>query len=101
MYSQHKLNQIICVKTTLNVLWESGVQGTFINFEAGATPIKIQFIGDKGSETLVFKDTFQAFKASLENFMTAIRERRRIVPLEQTYAAMDLIEKGLVESNVI
>jgi hypothetical protein len=84
-------------RTTLSVLWASGVQGTFFNFEAGAAPIKIQFIGSHGAEELIFKDTFQAFKSSLEQFILSVVEKRRIIPLQQTYAAIDLIEKGLEE----
>jgi len=84
-------------RTTLSVLWESGVQTTFINFETGVTPIQIQFIGDKGTETLVFKNTYQTFKSSLENFLLSIKERRRVIPITQTLAAIDLVEKGIGE----
>lgn len=79
---------------TLNVLWESGMQGTFFNFGIGASPIQLQLIGDRGTETLVFKNTFAAFKSSLEKFIESVRERRRIIPLADTMMAIELIEKG-------
>jgi len=94
---QISTHQRWCVEgnTTLAILWSSGVQGTFFNFENGVTPIQLQFIGDKGSETLVFQDTFQAFKASLESFVLSVREKRRVIPLEQTFAAIEIVEKGI------
>lgn len=81
-------------KTTLSVQWESGLQGTFMNFENSPTPIQLQFIGTHGSETLIFKNTFQTFKASLENFIISVQEKKRLIPIEQTFASIDLIEKG-------
>jgi hypothetical protein len=82
-------------KTKLTVQWRSGVTGSFSSVGSEASPIQIQFSGELGTETLIFKDTFQAFKASLLHFVGSIREKKRIIPTEETYACIDIVEKGL------
>jgi hypothetical protein len=81
-------------RTVLTVLWESGLQATFLNSATSAGSIQLQFIGEKSSETLIFSDTYQAFKSSLEKFMLSIHERRRVIPLEETLASIEILALG-------
>lgn len=89
--------QIAGDKTTLNVTWESGLTASFTSFGHEPSPIQITIIGEKSHQTLTFKNTFQAFKSSLEVFVSSVQKRSREIPLAHTLAAIELIEKGVGE----
>lgn len=56
--------------------------------------INIKLHGTKGERTLVFKDSFSAFKTSLEAFVRSIGQAELPIPREETLRYVEIIEKG-------
>jgi len=78
----------------LTVHWKSGVTTVFNVLGDAATPIELKIVGTKGSQTLVFNDSFSAFKNTLEIFIEGLKSKRVMIPREHTMRVIDLIEKG-------
>ena len=74
--------------------WESGVQAIFKVTGDTPSPLKITVYGQKGFKELVFKDTFNAFKNALADFVAGIRDRS--VRSEKAYLQrlVEIIEQG-------
>jgi len=60
---------------SVNILWTSGLQTSFSTFGDASSPLNIRIIGDAGWKDLIFKDTFNAFKTALSDFICGIEKR--------------------------
>ncbi len=68
-------------------------------FETTGQPtgeIQLEIIGEKGTITRRFSDTFSAFKKSLEMFVKAAKEKREIILEEEVINIVKTIELGKV-----
>lgn len=80
---------IVTVKTADNITLVFKVLGKT------SCPLSIRIFGTKSYKELVFKDTYYAFKTSLEHFIKGIQEKSIIIPHTETMATIEIIEKGL------
>src|SRR3989338_929243 len=79
----------------LSVRWESGVLTRFFAVgESAVAPISIRVIGSAGWKDLVFKDSFSAFKAALQDFVDGVRSRTVKTLPEFNRKVVGLIEAG-------
>ena len=78
---------------TVKVVWDSGLITNFATTGNNQSPLEINLIGSNGSKTLLFKDTYAAFKNALEAFINAVRTRQS-VSREFVMKVIDVIEKG-------
>ena len=63
-------------KTSVSVQWDNGIISRFNAFEQTKTPIKIDIYGSIGSKSIIFKDTFYAFKSALNVFIEICFEKK-------------------------
>jgi len=80
--------------TVAGIRWESGVAATFSALGKAAAPIAIRVIGTQGWRDMVFRDSFSAFKAALEAFVRAVKERKAQIPREFVLNVIAAIEAG-------
>lgn len=67
---------------SVNLLWESGLLTSFSTLGNTSSPLAIRMMGDAGWKDLFFKDTFNAFKSALIDFIGGVRNREiRIDPV--------------------
>lgn len=79
---------------TLNVAWSCGFHATITTLGDIPAPLALRLVGEEGWKDLFFSDTFFAFKAALQDFVSGVREKSpRIDPVE-TMAVVQLIEAG-------
>ncbi len=78
---------------TVKIIWESGLITNFATTGNNQSPLEIILEGSNGSKTLLFKDTYAAFKNALEAFIDAVRTRQS-VPRQFVLKVIDVIEKG-------
>ena len=76
------------------VKWANGLSGMFKTLGSIKCPLEISLYGDRGYKRLVFKDSFNAFKSSLEVFIHSIRNRSQPIPREETLEIVRIIEEG-------
>jgi predicted dehydrogenase len=57
--------------------------------------VQLRVIGEKGEVTLVFRDSFSAFRAALAEFVAGAVEGRARVPEEFNRRAVQIVEMGL------
>lgn len=57
--------------------------------------LSITFKGDRAEKTYVFNDSFFAFKAALNLFVETIRQKKILIPRQDTLTAIKIIEMGL------
>lgn len=79
---------------TTHINWENGIRTTFNVLGNLVTPIKINIYGTKSSVELVFKDTYSAFKKSLQAFVDGINRKSVAIPRGETLRAIHVIEAG-------
>ena len=80
--------------TVADMRWESGLGATFSSLGKIAAPIALRVVGTKGYRDMVFADSFHAFKAALEVFVRAVRERREQIAPEFVLDVVAAIEAG-------
>lgn len=78
----------------LKAVWDSGVITEFTTTGSIPSPLEITVTGSEGTKKIEFKDSFTAFKRSLQFFLDLINERVPNLPRELTLDVVDLIEKG-------
>jgi len=78
---------------TVTTKWASGLVTIFTTTGSKQSPIEISLEGTIGSMTLLFKDTYSAFKKALEAFIDTVRSRQSI-PRRFVLKVVDIIEKG-------
>ncbi len=76
--------------------WASGLCAVFKVLGSTKCSLSIRLFGSKAHQEFIFKDTYHAFKTSLEMFIRSIREKRRIIPKAETLAVINIIEKGFL-----
>ena len=79
---------------TLSALWESGVSTRFSTLGNTLSPAQIAIEGKKGSINLVFKDSFAAFRAALQDYVDGIVCTDCRSPFEFNARVVDLIARG-------
>ncbi len=82
-------------ETRLRVAWESGVEAEFLTLGDVEAPIGLMAIGERDERTLVFADSFTAFKAALERFVAVARGKAEPVPEAEVLRVVELIELGM------
>lgn len=92
-YRRKKYNNSIYLETEWN-------DGPITSFQALGPEIKkraiaITYKGDKKEITKEFHDSFSAFKTSLSEFVKSVRDRKRLIPMDETLKVIGLIEEGL------
>jgi len=89
-------NTRISDKTTVSVLWDNGVISRFNTFEKTYTPMKIEVYGTKGSKSIIFKDTFYAFRSALNEFIDICFEKKENkYSFDYLKKIVSIIEKGM------
>ena len=91
--SVEKINSIIGVKIRI-VKWEN-LQATFATTGKIKSPISIDVINVNTSKTLLFKDTFYAFRESLRYFVKVTKNKELNIPKSETLEIIEIIEKGM------
>lgn len=81
--------------TRLRVVWEGGAQGEFTTLGAIEAPIQLRVVGEDGERTLVFEDSFRAFRAALERFAGVARGESTAIPESEVLRVVELIELGM------
>ncbi len=79
----------------LQVEWESGVRAKFETLGDVKAPIQLRVAGESGERTLVFEDSFTAFKAALERFVAVARGEAEPIPEREVLRVVELIELGM------
>jgi predicted dehydrogenase len=78
-----------------NVCWEDGTTAVFKTFGNYTTPLSITVFCENGYKEYLFKDTFNAFKSSLQYFIDLIQGKRKNISREQTLQVIEIIERGM------
>lgn len=84
---------------------ENGGRHVVVDLEDGLTldftatgslpsPIKLTYVGDRGVVELVFRDSFAAFRTSLEHFVDSLVRTAVGVPREETLSIVEILERG-------
>ena len=79
---------------SVEIVWDDFPLFEFINTGDNNTPISIELIGDIKSEKIIFKDTFFAFKAALEEFIYGIRNSSEQSSHNELCSIVQIIENG-------
>lgn len=81
----------------LTVCWENGPETVFEALGPAVTKgaISLTYIGENGSITKQFENSFAAFKTALTKFVETVRSRKVIIPHDETIKTIRLIEAGL------
>ena len=77
----------------VHVAWPS-LSGSFTCSGAQPSGISVDVIGATGSLRRVFTNTFDAFKAALEQFVIGIRTHTEITTRQQLAAMVSILERG-------
>lgn len=80
--------------TTLVINYESNVQLTITTLGSTNCPISIRVFGEKKSKELVFKDTYEAFKGALNDFVQSIIHKDVRVSADFMMETVAIIEAG-------
>lgn len=59
------------------------------------SPINIKLFGANQAKTLIFNDTFQAFKGALQSFLEGVRQHRQMISHGELRGCVRLIEQGM------
>ena len=81
--------------TELLVHWESGIVSTIQATGLSSTPIEIQILGSKGRKKMIFTDTFNSFKKSLETFIEGVETKSVYSTRYFNEKAIDFLERGI------
>ena len=80
---------------SLSVRWGNDVRATFSTLGNMISPVQIKLEGSNGSRTLVFKNSFSAFKTALQDYIDGICDGKCRSPFEFNAKVVDLIERGM------
>lgn len=80
---------------SLSVEWESGLKTKFTTLGDVQSPVKIEIIGTKGTQSLIFKDSFMAFKLALQDFIDGIVHDECKSPFKFNEKVVEVIELGM------
>jgi predicted dehydrogenase len=79
---------------TAAVSWESGLETLFTTTGSIPTAPRIDLTFDTGTKSLLFADTFGAFRNALQHFVDVVRKERVSVPREFVLKVIRIIEEG-------
>jgi predicted dehydrogenase len=79
----------------LQVAWELGVEAEFATLGTVEAPIALRVVGERGERTLVFEDSFAAFKTALERFAAVARGEAEPIAEAEVLRVVELIELGM------
>lgn len=80
---------------TLNIWWESGTTTNITTLGEVQDEVKIKIKGANSSKTLIFRDTFTAFKLALQDYVDGIVYGECRSSIEFNARVVNLIEQGL------
>ena len=80
----------------VDVVWESGVHASFSTLGQSSAPLSLTIIGTKSHKILTFKDSFSAFKASLEAFVMGVNERKTMISEDFILSTIEVLEVGCI-----
>ncbi len=81
-------------KKTVIFKFPKNISTTISTLGNTKSPITIRIFGEKGFKELKFKDTFLAFKNSLQKFINIVEKKDTNIPQEFTLKVIAAIEKG-------
>ena len=81
--------------TQLELEWLSGIHTSFSTLGEIKSDLYLEIIGDRGSQKLVWKNTFQSFKAALQDFVDGIKYKECKSKKEYNYRVVNILERGL------
>ncbi|MDO5978853.1 Gfo/Idh/MocA family oxidoreductase [Flavivirga spongiicola] len=93
LLSVNKVDMDLGLKVRV-VEWEK-LKAVFIIAGSMKAPIKIDLMNKNYSKSLIFQDTFYAFRESLRFFIGIIEKREKNIPKEETLEIIEIIDKGL------
>lgn len=73
----------------------SGVCLSFATTGGVPAPITIELRGSRSDRTLRFVDSFQSFRSALQAFVSGARDRRAVIPREETLAVVEILSWGM------
>lgn len=76
-----------------HVKWEN-LEARIGAYSAFSVPLQCTYFGSKGNVTKTFRDSFHAFKASIEDFVLGIRNEEIRIPRTETLEIVKIIELG-------
>ncbi len=79
---------------SLQLLWKSGVITSFTALGDEPSQIRITIIGELGTMTLTFENTFRAFRAALVHFLGTVRGTEQPPEKDFTLKIVSIIEQG-------
>ena len=82
----------------LNAVWASGASAQFVALGNMPAPISLTVYGETGDRTLIFKDSFSAFRTALRQFCLGVINRQRMFNVPRTMAVTRIIELGRAAS---
>lgn len=82
-------------KKNVKIAWNNGFTASFSTLGATVCTPTINIFGTKGSKQMYFKDTFFAFKASLQAFINSIRTKKLDSDREKVFNVIKVIAAGL------
>ncbi|QQR81418.1 MAG: hypothetical protein IPJ69_04670 [Deltaproteobacteria bacterium] len=81
--------------TVVTVKWLD-LSATFTCLGSLSSEIKIRVFGNKGYKDLIFKNTFSAFKRTLEKFITSVKLKSEITTKNELVSAVSILQRGLL-----
>lgn len=78
----------------VSVAWASGASAQFSAMGNLPAPISLTVYGETGECSLIFRDSFSAFRTALRQFCLGVTDRQRMFNLPRTMAATRIIELG-------
>lgn len=79
---------------TVRVNWPS-VSATLVCTGAAPSPIAVEIVGEHGTISRVFTDTFAAFKRALEQFVSGVRTNTEVTTKQELTSMVSILERGL------
>lgn len=79
---------------SVNILFSSGLQVQISTLGKACSPLSIRVIGDSGWKDLSFKDTFNAFKSALNDFVSGVVNKEMRTDSETVRKLVEIIQIG-------
>jgi predicted dehydrogenase len=78
----------------LDLKWHTGARGRVTALQSDHGDITIRLFGQGGSKSMIFGDSFTAFRSSLQHFVSIVRQEMQYQDPSEVLAVVDLIEAG-------
>ncbi len=80
---------------SINFKWENDVEVSLETTGEDTGTITLHFFGENDNIVLTFKDTFTAFRNSLQVFTDSVRQKKEAISIEDTLRVIKLVEMGI------